>query len=71
MGDALGAPIEFLRLEQIRERHGPEGVTGYEEAYGRLGAITDDTQMTLFTAEGFLRAQNSYRKTGYCKPRPR
>ncbi|MEE8447413.1 MAG: ADP-ribosylglycohydrolase family protein [Gemmatimonadota bacterium] len=69
VGDALGAPIEFLTLEQIRERHGPEGVTGYEEAYGRLGAITDDTQMTLFTAEGFLRAQNSYRKTGYCKPR--
>ncbi|MEE9576688.1 MAG: ADP-ribosylglycohydrolase family protein [Gemmatimonadota bacterium] len=69
VGDALGAPIEFLTLEQIRERHGPKGVTGYEEAYGRLGAITDDTQMTLFTAEGFLRAQNSYRKTGYCKPR--
>nr|WP_286731728.1 MULTISPECIES: ADP-ribosylglycohydrolase family protein [unclassified Thiomonas] len=25
-------------------------------AYGKLGAITDDTQMTLFTAEGALRA---------------
>jgi hypothetical protein len=25
-------------------------------AYGCLGAITDDTQMTLFTAKGLLRA---------------
>jgi ADP-ribosylglycohydrolase len=69
VGDALGAPIEFLTLEGIREKHGPEGVTGLEVAYGRSGAITDDTQMTLFTAEGFLRAQNRYTRTGYCKPR--
>jgi ADP-ribosylglycohydrolase len=69
VGDALGAAVEFLTLEQITERHGPEGVAGYEEAYGRRGAITDDTQMTLFTAEGFLRAQNCYTETGYCKPR--
>jgi ADP-ribosylglycohydrolase len=25
-------------------------------AFGKLRAITDDTQMTLFTAEGMLRA---------------
>lgn len=69
VGDALGAPVEFLTLERIRERYGPEGVTGFETAYGRRGAITDDTQMTLFTAEGFLRAHNRYARTGYCKPR--
>lgn len=69
VGDALGAPIEFLTLEGIREKHGPGGVTGFEVAYGRPGAITDDTQMTLFTAEGLLRAQNRYTRTGYCKPR--
>jgi ADP-ribosylglycohydrolase len=69
VGDALGAPIEFLTREGILEEHGPEGVTGFEVAYGRPGAITDDTQMTLFTAEGFLRAQNRYTRTGYCKPR--
>src|SRR5690606_10591138 len=28
----------------------------YAPAYGGLGKITDDTQMTLFTAEGLLRA---------------
>ena len=56
VGDALGAPIEFLSIEEIRQEFGPEGLTDYAPAYGRLGAITDDTQMTLFTAEGLLRA---------------
>ncbi|MFI6215016.1 ADP-ribosylglycohydrolase family protein [Nocardia brasiliensis] len=58
VGDALGWPIEFLRLEQIRAQHGPDGVTGFLPAYVQDEAqqITDDTQMTLFTAEGLLRA---------------
>jgi ADP-ribosylglycohydrolase len=56
VGDALGAAIEFMPAAFIRERYGPAGVTDFEEAYGRAGAITDDTQMTLFTAEGLLRA---------------
>jgi ADP-ribosylglycohydrolase len=55
VGDALGAGIEFESLEEIRGLHGPAGVTGYVPAYGKTGAITDDTQMTLFTAEGLLR----------------
>lgn len=59
VGDALGAPVEFDRLEDIRRKHGPRGVVDLElePAYGRVGAITDDTQMTLFTAEGLLRAR--------------
>jgi ADP-ribosyl-[dinitrogen reductase] hydrolase len=57
VGDALGAAVEFDSLEQIRERFGQSGLRDYAPAYGRLGAITDDTQMTLFTAEGLLRAQ--------------
>jgi ADP-ribosylglycohydrolase len=56
LGDALGAGIEFLSLREIRRRHGTAGVTGLVPAYGRLGAITDDTQMTMFTAEGLIRA---------------
>ena len=55
-GDALGAPVEFLTLTEITHRFGPRGIRDYAPAYGRLGAITDDTQMTLFTAEGLLRA---------------
>jgi ADP-ribosylglycohydrolase len=56
VGDALGAAVEFDPLAAIRERFGPAGIRDYAPAYERLGAITDDTQMTLFTAEGLLRA---------------
>jgi ADP-ribosylglycohydrolase len=57
VGDALGAGVEFMSLAEIRHQHGASGVTGYVPCYGRTGAITDDTQMTLFTAEGLLRAR--------------
>lgn len=56
VGDALGAPVEFLSLLQIRSRFGPLGIRDFAEAYGRIGAITDDTQMSLSTAEALLRA---------------
>lgn len=68
VGDALGAPIEFLSLDEIRKRFGPAGLTDYAPAYGKLGAITDDTQMTLFTAEGLLRAVSRGRHKGLCHP---
>ncbi|MFJ2776063.1 ADP-ribosylglycohydrolase family protein [Kitasatospora sp. NPDC087315] len=54
VGDALGWPVEFQQLYQIRERYGPAGVTGLP-AGGRVAEVTDDTQMTLFTAEGLIR----------------
>jgi len=56
-GDALGAAVEFLSLAQIRQQFGAQGIRDFAPAYGRIGAITDDTQMTLFTADGILRAQ--------------
>jgi ADP-ribosylglycohydrolase len=56
VGDALGAAVEFLSRAGIEARFGPRGITRYAPAYGGLGRITDDTQMTLFTAEGLLRA---------------
>lgn len=56
VGDALGAGVEFTTWEDIELAHGPHGVQGYVPAYGRLGAVTDDTQMTIFTVEGLLRA---------------
>nr|WP_297444695.1 ADP-ribosylglycohydrolase family protein [Acidiferrobacter sp.] len=55
VGDALGAPVEFMKRTEILERFGAKGITAYAPAYGRIGAITDDTQMTLFTAEGLIR----------------
>lgn len=57
IGDALGAPVEFSLLPDIRDAHGDEGVTDLIAAYGQRGAVTDDTQMTLFTVEGLIRAQ--------------
>ncbi|MBJ6799725.1 ADP-ribosylglycohydrolase family protein [Geomonas propionica] len=55
-GDALGAAVEFSSFAEIRQKYGATGIQCYDTAYGRTGAITDDTQMTLFTAEGLLRA---------------
>jgi ADP-ribosylglycohydrolase len=57
VGDALGAPLEFMKRSDILHRFGPAGLTNYALAYGGLGRITDDTQMTLFTTEGLIRAQ--------------
>jgi len=68
VGDALGAPVEFMSLDQIRQRFGPGGIEHYAPAYGRVGAITDDTQMTLFTAEGLIRAVMRSRDRGICNP---
>lgn len=56
VGDALGAPVEFLRREDIIERFGADGITELVPFFGGIGSITDDTQMTLFTAEGLLRS---------------
>ncbi len=56
VGDALGASVEFMSHREILKRFGPEGISEYAPVYGGLGKITDDTQMTLFTAEGLLRA---------------
>jgi ADP-ribosylglycohydrolase/RimJ/RimL family protein N-acetyltransferase len=50
VGDALGEPVEFNSEAEIRARYGADGITELE-----TGHISDDTQMTLFTAEGLLR----------------
>ena len=65
LGDALGAPVEFHSIDEIRDRYGPAGIRHLDRAYGRVGAITDDTQMTLFTAEGMLRAHNRFLGKGF------
>lgn len=56
IGDALGAPVEFMPVAEIESEHGKEGITGYTEFDDCHGEFTDDTQMTLFTAEALLRA---------------
>ncbi len=60
IGDALGAPVEFWNTPRILETCGADGVTEYlpmpVDGESRFGLITDDTQMTLFTVEGLIRA---------------
>ena len=53
VGDALGYAVEFLNIEQIKKFHGEKGITEYELIDGKA-LISDDTQMTLFTANGLL-----------------
>ncbi|WP_281494969.1 ADP-ribosylglycohydrolase family protein [Marinobacter sp. S6332] len=56
-GDALGGAVEFMSRAQILQKFGECGITDYANAYGGKGKITDDTQMTLYTAEGLLRGR--------------
>jgi ADP-ribosylglycohydrolase len=67
VGDALGAPLEFIRSRQeIETRFGPGGPDGFVTGAAPAGSITDDTQMTLFTAEGIIRARTRARLKGIC-----
>lgn len=52
-GDALGYPVEFMSVNAIKERFGDSGITEYVLKNG-VAQISDDTQMTLFTATGIL-----------------
>jgi len=56
VGDALGRPVEFISYQSILDQHGEEGITDPVSPDTGLAEITDDTQMTLFTAEGIIRA---------------
>jgi ADP-ribosyl-[dinitrogen reductase] hydrolase len=67
IGDALGADIEFLSLNSIRADF-PGGVDLVLHRDGKPAEITDDTQMTLFTAEGLIRAMVRHQSKGICHP---
>lgn len=67
-GDALGAAVEFMSWTSIQYEFGSQGIRTMAKAYGRKGAITDDTQMMLFTAEGLLRAVVRAESRGICHP---
>ena len=66
IGDALGYPVEFIySYEEIQKRYGERGITrldtnqhwlGEDEQVGKA-VVSDDTQMTLFTANGLLNAK--------------
>lgn len=52
LGDALGAPVEFMSLAEINTRYGSGGIQGPPNP----ALYTDDTQMILALAEGLAEA---------------
>ena len=78
IGDALGYPVEFIySFEGIQKQYGERGITRLDtkqhwledtEQAGKA-VVSDDTQMTLFTANGLLNAkkQGISLKYGICR----
>ena len=56
VGDALGYAVEFSSLSQIKAKYGEKGISDYELDSNGIAEFSDDTQMSLFTAEGLLTA---------------
>lgn len=58
IGDSLGYSVEFMSLKQIKDKFGSKGISELVcDNISHKALISDDTQMTLFTAEGILRGQ--------------
>lgn len=54
IGDALGYPVEFMSRQAILSHYGGKGITQFEPDRSGKVLVSDDTQMTLFTANGML-----------------
>ena len=55
VGDALGYPVEFMSEKAIFSQYGDKGIREYKlDPVSGKALISDDTQMTLFTANGLL-----------------
>ena len=52
-GFKIDDSVEFLTREQILHRYGEKGICDYDKV-GGLARISDDTQMTMYTACGLL-----------------
>lgn len=59
VGDALGFPVEFWEDVTIFKNFGESGITDYAVC-GGVASISDDTQMTMFTADGMIFAEEKY-----------
>ena len=65
IGDALGAPVEFLSLEKIREKYGETGIAEFDVWDGfKPGSYSDDTQLSLATAKGCIHAHFNLMREG-------
>lgn len=65
IGDALGAPVEFLSLVTIKENYGENGIGEFDVWDGfKPGFYTDDTQLSLATAKGCISAHLNLMREG-------
>ena len=53
-GDALGYSVEFMSRKSILAQYGTKGITKFDLSSEGKALVSDDTQMTLFTACGML-----------------
>ncbi len=53
-GDALGYTVEFMSRKSILAQYGSKGITQFDLSSEGKALVSDDTQMTLFTACGML-----------------
>ena len=56
IGDALGAPVEFMPLYAIKREYGQNGIKKLLTKEKQKAEFTDDTQMTIFTADGLIKS---------------
>ena len=63
-GDALGYAVEFMDEDQIFSVYGRGGIRYYDLGKTGRAQISDDTQMTLFTANGLLLADTDIALNG-------
>ncbi len=54
VGDALGYAVEFISYDSIVKKYGERGITQFALDRHGVAEISDDTQMSLFTAAGIL-----------------
>ena len=67
-GDALGYEVEFMSRRSILSRFGENGITKFALDRNGKALISDDTQMTLFTANGLLMGLTRWAMRGIGAP---
>lgn len=65
-GDALGYPVEFIfSSDDIKAKYGQDGICAYDTQYvwldenqeSGIALVSDDTQMSLYTAEALIESE--------------
>ncbi|CAM00789.1 ADP-ribosylglycohydrolase [Saccharopolyspora erythraea NRRL 2338] len=68
VGEALGGPVAGAGWDEIRDRHGANGLRSYVPAGHPAGRLGSDTQLMLFSLEGMIRAGVARERSGITDP---